>query len=223
MSRNEPRSATEAASAAAGGAECGTSRPQSGMTRLAQTQRLVAAAVLGVFTSLLVMMIWTAMSNRGQLPPLTLDDFEHAKQRWQTQAPPNYDVTIDVAGRQAAVYHVEVRSHEVIVSTRDGIPLKQRRTRGTWSVPGMFNTMQSDVDNAEQHRLGTADEGVPQVKLRAVFDPEFGYPKRYHRTELRKFGNNEVVSWEVRQFEVVSTVRSVELTETSKSDDGTLK
>jgi hypothetical protein len=175
-----------------------------GFSRLARMQILVAACFLGVLTAVIGLMVWTAFGNRGQLPPLTVEDFNQARQRWQANAPLDYDVTIEVAGRQAAVYHVEVRAGEVVVSTRNAMPLKQRRTRGTWSVPGMFNTMQSDVDNAEQHRLGTAAAGVPHVHLLALFDPRFGYPQRYHRTELRKWANNDVVSWEVTQFDVVS-------------------
>lgn len=173
-------------------------------SRLGQMQVLVAACFLGVLTAIAALMAWTAVSNRGQLPPLAIEDFEQARQLWQANAPLDYDVTIEVAGRQSAVYHVEVRAGEVVVSTRNSMPLKQRRTQGTWSVPGMFNTMQSDVDNAEQHRLGTAAEGVPQVYLLALFDPQYGYPQRYHRTELRKWANNSVVSWEVTQFDVVS-------------------
>ncbi len=186
-----------------GDAQVPTAESRTGITRLAQIQIFGAAGFLGLLTAVVGLMVWTAVNQRGQLPQLTVEDFEQAKQRWQVHAPADYDITIQVSGRQAAVYHVEVRTGEVVVSTRNSRPLKQRRTRGTWSVPGMFLTMQADVDNAEQHRLGTAKEGVPQVQLHALFDPEFGYPQRYHRTELRKFGNNEAVFWEVTQFDVI--------------------
>jgi hypothetical protein len=188
-----------------------------GFGRLAQMQVLVAAGFLGVLTAAVGLMAWTAISNQGKLPLLAVEDFERARQRWQANAPLDYDVTIEVAGRQAAVYHVEVRDGEVVVSTRNSMPLKQRRTRGTWSVPGMFNTMQSDVDNAEQHKRGTAAAGVPQVHLLALFDPRFGYPQKYHRTELRKWANNDVVSWEVTQFDVVSAEKPAVPVESKKS------
>ncbi len=87
----------------------------------------------------------------------------------------------------------------------------------------MFNTMHSDVDNAEQHRQGTAAEGVPQVHLLALFDPQFGYPQRYHRTELRKWANNDVVSWEVTQFDVVSGENPAVQVESGKTGIGTLR
>jgi len=186
-------------------------------SRLAQLQILVAASFLGVLTAVGGLMAWTAFSNQGQLPPLVIHDFEQARQLWQANAPLDYDITIEVAGRQAAVYHVEVRAGKVVVSTRNSLPLKQRRTQGTWSVPGMFNTMQSDVNSAEQHRQGTAAAGVPHVHLLALFDPRFGYPQRYHRTELRKWANNDVVSWEVTQFNVVSGENPAVPVESNKS------
>lgn len=190
---------------------------------LGQMQTLAAAGFLGVLTAVVVLMAWTAASNRGKLPSLTVEEFEAAKQRWRANEPDDYDVTIEVAGRQAATYHVEVRAGEVMVATRDSIPLKQQRTRGTWSVPGMFNTIQSDVDNAEQHRLGTAAEGVPQVHLLALFDSQYGYPQRYHRTELRKWGNNAVVSWEVTEFRVLSAAGGELPVDSGKPENGTLK
>ena len=191
--------------------------PSRGFSRLAQMQILVAASFFGVLTAVAGLMAWTAIGNQGQLPPLAIDDFEQARQLWQANAPLDYDITIEVAGRQAAVYHVEVRAGQVVVSTRNSMPLKQRRTRGTWSVPGMFNTMQSDVTNAEQHRQGTAAAGVPRVHLLALFDQRFGYPQRYHRTELRKWANNDVVSWEVTHFNVVSGENPAVPVESTKS------
>ncbi len=190
--------------------------------RLGQLQVWGAAGVLGLLTALGGLMLWTAATHDHDLPELTVEAFEQGQARWRAAAPPDYDITIEVSGRQAAVYHVEVRNRQVVVSTRNGIPLKQQRTRGTWSVPGMFGTIQSDVDHAEQHRQGTAGPGVPQVVLFAVFDPTFGYPQRYHRTELQKSGNNRVVYWDVTQFDVVAT-GSLRGAESGKSDQTTLE
>ncbi len=65
----------------------------------------------------------------------------------------------------------------------------------------MFGTIQSDIVNRQRHRAGTADRQTPQVSLRGRFDPELGYPQRYHRTELQKWSTNSEVSWEVTLFE----------------------
>jgi hypothetical protein len=67
----------------------------------------------------------------------------------------------------------------------------------------MFATIQSDVTNLEKHRQGTAEPQTPQVLLRAQFDPILGYPRRYHRTELQRWGTNVEVSWTVVSFDVL--------------------
>lgn len=131
------------------------------------------------------------------------EDFYAAKQQWQTGGPKSYDIEITVTGRQAALYYTEVRDGEVTLATRDGEILSRRRTIDTWSVPGMFTTIQSDVLNVERHRDGKATRDTPQLLLRGVFDEQHGAPRRYHRTELRKWGPNVEVMWEVTRFEIV--------------------
>jgi hypothetical protein len=147
----------------------------------------------------------TAARNRDRLPQLDVAEFMVSKQKWRDADVQDYRVVVEVTGRQAATYSVEVRGGEVRTAARNGQPLRQKRTFATWSVPGMFNTIQSDVANLEKHREGTADRQTPQVLLRAQFDPVLGYPKRYHRTELQKWSTNEEVSWTVVAFDVLKT------------------
>jgi hypothetical protein len=62
----------------------------------------------------------------------------------------------------------------------------------------MFATMESDVRRIER----AAVEGTPtSLILRAQFDPVYGYPARYHRTETVRYGANPAVSWRVTLFE----------------------
>jgi hypothetical protein len=108
-----------------------------------------------------------------------------------------------VTGRQPAVYFAAVRDGNVEVATRDGEVLSRRRTVDTWSVPGMFETIHSDVINVERHRDGKADRNTQQLLIRGVLDETHGAPLRYHRTELRQWGPNVEVMWEVKRFEIV--------------------
>lgn len=162
---------------------------------------LVAAGLLGAACGLAALLSFPVLRNWGRLPVLTPERFQEARMLWQRAGPSNYDLTVKVAGRRAATYHTQVRDGAVAVSTHNGQPIRPR-SRDTWSVPGMFATMQSDVDNLVRHQQGTADASTPQVHLRALFDPDCGLPLRYHRTELRRWGNNQEVSWEVVSFEV---------------------
>jgi hypothetical protein len=174
--------------------------------RVQRAGALAAAGLLGALTGLAVLVTVLVMQNRGRLPRLEPSDFYDAQLRWERAGVTDYNMTVLVTGRQAAEYYVEVRRGEPRHATRNGEPLRQQRTWGTWSVPGMFGTMQSDVTNLERQQAGRADPATPQLLLRAVFDPQRGYPRRYLRTELRKWGTNDEVSWEAT-LEVVDAHR----------------
>lgn len=157
---------------------------------------LLGGAALGIALTLLVV----RTLNRDPTPVLTPADFQAARERWKQQEPPNYDIEVQVSGSQPATYRVEVRAGEAQSAWRNGRPLSQQRTFGTWSVPGMFSTISRDVDNLQRHAEGRADATTPRLTLRAAFDPKFGFPQRYTRIE---WGSDVEVSWEVKRFEVV--------------------
>jgi len=177
-----------------------------------QHMRLIAtyttAGLLGVASAIAGLLAIVILQHKQTLPKLTPDRFFEAKVCWEENAPPSYNIQIAVTGRQAAVYYAEIRDGEVFAATRDGDMLSRRRTVDTWTVPGMFATIQSDVVNLEKHLAGTADRNTPQVLLRGYFDEQTGVPLRYHRTELNKWGPNAEVMWEVTQFEIVPNTAS---------------
>jgi hypothetical protein len=71
--------------------------------------------------------------------------------------------------------------------TVDGTTPSQRRTWYYWSVPGMFDVLERDLEAAEEE----------QLLLRADFDPATGYPRRYERAMLR---TRQQTQWEVVRF-----------------------
>ena len=153
---------------------------------------------LALLTVLAIVVVW---SRRGQLPEL--DSAIHASQfaAWERVAPPDYNIEIEVTGLQPATYVVQVRDHKVVKATRNGTPLLQDRTKGTWSVPGMFDTMELDLANAHadpEKRLTTRS---PRVTVRANFDPTWHYPEVYQRIQ---WGSVYEVEWRVTRFEVVA-------------------
>jgi hypothetical protein len=164
---------------------------------------LTTAAILGSLAGGGLLLAVTILRFQQSLPTFTPGDFYEARDRWASQAPEDYKVEVSVSGRQAATYYVEVRDGETVAATRNGDALTQHRTMGTWSVSGMFTTIHSDVINFESHQQGTANRQTPQVLLRGLFDEQYGFPRRYHRTELRKWGPNQEVMWEVTRFEIL--------------------
>lgn len=139
--------------------------------------------------------------RKPRLPPVTPERFEAARRRWADSAIDDYDLEVAVRGRQAAVYQVQVRRGEVQAALRDGRPLKGYRTLGTWSVPGMFETMSYDVEHQRRWDAGTAAADTPQVELRAEFDEQTGVPRRVERIQTGGPGANPEVYWEVRKFD----------------------
>jgi hypothetical protein len=160
----------------------------------------LAAVFLGGIFGLTVAFVVVSFRGRGSIPELTAQDFEDARQKWNRAAIADYDLTVIVRSRDLSTYRVEVREGAVQAAFRNDQPLRQQRTSGTWSVQGMFETIEQDMKTLELHRAGEAEPGMPQLALRGKFDEELGVPQRYQRTEMRKFGSNSEVSWDVVEF-----------------------
>ena len=173
------------------------------LTKLARLRRIGLMILLGALFILTLVLTIRLRDPGARLPLLTPVEFAAAQQRWQQHGLANYDVEVAVSTRQEETYRIVVRAGNVISATRNGQPLKQRRTFDTWSVSGMFNTMAIDLENVEMFAAEQASQ-TPQLTLRAAFDKERGYPLRYHRTEQRKWSPNYDVSWQVTFHAVAS-------------------
>jgi hypothetical protein len=156
---------------------------------------LILGAMLGAIVTVAVLR-WRLADPT---PALTEELFHAARQRWAEYGPKDYDVEVVVQGPQPGTYRVIVRDGESIAAFRNGQPLNQQRTFGTWSVPGMFGTISRDLAQIERRRSGNADRFTPDLTLRASFDPELGYPRHYLRMEA---GSTQDVSWELTRFEL---------------------
>jgi hypothetical protein len=138
----------------------------------------------------LVIAAMIVVAIRRSLPALSGERLQAAQRQWEEAAPRHYKIEITVSGAQPAVYFVEVESGEPTSATRNDIPLKQRRTWETWTVPGMFDTLASDVE--------TLADGPGTLVVRCAFDPQYGFPAQYERIEM---GTGQQVSWVVTHFD----------------------
>ncbi len=136
---------------------------------------------------------------RDDIPQLTADTLRKAEATWQEHAPASYLMNVRVGGAQVSSIQVEVRNHEVLrPPTVNGRPVEERRTWDTWTIKGQFKTLHRELELAEDP-AGQMDVGPNvQLRLRAEFDPEFGYPRRYERLVI---GDAPAIHWEVLQFE----------------------
>jgi hypothetical protein len=154
----------------------------------------VLGFVIGVPVSL-GLISFVARVNR--IPELTTATLDSAEQRWQQAKIVNYDATIEITGRRAGVVIVEVRQGEPVSLTRDGVTPKRVDTWQAWTVAGMLETLQLELELAETPQKAFGVPQRSQVVLRAEFDPEHGLPRRYQRVVM---GADNELSWTVKAF-----------------------
>jgi hypothetical protein len=170
-----------------------------GRPRRFRASMLAAGCAVGSLVTLLTFAgVALFLRTRGTVPPLTADDLEAAERLWDEFGPADYDLDVELGGRQSGRFHVEVRSGRTTKVTRNGVP-PQRRTWDTWTVPGMFDTLYQELELAAQPDGAFGQPGARAVQ-RANFDDQLGFPRRYERFVL---GTVYEIRWEVTRFEAV--------------------
>ncbi len=153
-----------------------------------RTSTLIASAALGVLLgSGLSLVVWV-LATRRPLPDLTPQRLHQAQQRWKASGPDSYTLEIllgttnpnaDDGSKERIV--VQVRQGEVVhAERRPGGPLP-RRSWAYWSVPGLFDVLQRDLENRQRSQkvFGVSDPSM--IVLRCRFDPQYGFPTHYQR------------------------------------------
>jgi hypothetical protein len=160
-------------------------------------RRLFAAMALAAAIVVAAAFAFAKFFGAERIPELTVATLDEAEKRWQRAGLLNYDIDIELRGAQPGSVQAQIHGGEVTALTRDGRTPKPHTWR-YWSVPGMLETLERDLVMAEDpvHETGAA-EGI-QWQLRCEFDPQFGYPRRYHR--FVSAGGPEVY-WRVTRFE----------------------
>jgi hypothetical protein len=131
-----------------------------------------------------------------RIPPMTQADVDRAKKLWLERGPTDYDMSIELRGAQPGKVEVSVRHRVVAAETRNG-RVPPEHTWDTWSVPGMFDTLEKDLDIAENPEQTIQAPPGAKWQLFCEFDPDLGIPRRYHRLAS---GGPEVY-WRVTKFE----------------------
>ena len=130
--------------------------------------------------------------------PLTAEMLAEARARWQERRPRDYVVEIRTVGAREAHHVVEVRGGEVVSQRTDGAEVPGR-VRGTWTIDGMFDTMATELKNKADPRVAYGVDDPEAVLLRAAFDEEYGYPRRFLRHVVA--GRKSSVEWEITRFD----------------------
>lgn len=105
---------------------------------------------------------------------LTQQRLDAAQKLWKERGPKSYDVHVQVSGSAPGNYQIEVRDGQVTTAKRDGQPLDAPREGQAWTMPGLFQVLQEDIDN---------DKKVSATSFsQAEFDATNGSLTRYVRS-----------------------------------------
>ena len=149
----------------------------------------------GLAGGLLIALLLARQQFGDSIPSHSLPAYLNAVDRWNEQAPQDFDLQVEVRGSQPATYFVQVRNGEARSAFRNGSYLPQLRSHETWSVDGMFATLAQDVARLEEAEQANSN---PPFSLRVDFDSQYGYPAHYRRSE---YDFPIEVQWDVVLFE----------------------
>ena len=123
-------------------------------------------------------------------------DFEAAFARWQANRPLDYEMALEVSGRQRGTMHVVVKAGKPVNITRGGIAIP-RHSWEYWTVEGLFEVIHTDLEGLDQPERAFGTPDVSQLVQQAEFDAALGYPRRYRRAVL---STGDAIEWEIVEF-----------------------
>ena len=159
-----------------------------------------AAVLLGSGLALVIVIAYALVRIRNPLPKLDRSQWEAASAKWEKHGPASYLLHVEVGGRQPATYSVEVRNRIPHKAWRDQVELTRRRTFATWTIPGMFDTVNTDLEDHEHQTSGTPSKRRGRLVQSARWDEQYGIPLEYRCIEL---GTQTTFSWKIEHFEVL--------------------
>jgi hypothetical protein len=146
---------------------------------------LVAGIAAGALTLVLLF--------REEGAPLTRADLDAAAERWTKAGLLDYDLAVTVRGAQEGEHRIEVRDGRVVAMTTGGAAVDPK-VWPYWSVDGLFRFLRDELEGAMRAREVHGVSDASEVILRAAFDAELGYPRRFLRHVP---GGRPGIEWEV--------------------------
>jgi len=151
--------------------------------------------LLGLACAIVAVVLFV-LSRRPAGDPLTEEALAAARKRWSEHGLRDYTLEIERLGAQQDHCHIEVKGGVVASMTVDGEPVGER-VREQWSVEGIFVFLAEELSNRAHPEVTFGVSDPEQVVLRASFDPEYGYPRRFLRHVI---GQRRSVEWEIVAF-----------------------
>lgn len=136
--------------------------------------------------------LWRQFTSPPSIPPLTPQKLQDARKLWSAQNISSYRLTIRVKTNDENQLDLEVRNGKVTSMKTSGQQV-DRSAQTYWTIPGMFEFLEIELQNKEKRIYGEANAYVD-----AAFHPKLGYPVSFRR---QVFGKPMNASWEVQVFQ----------------------
>jgi len=141
------------------------------------------------------------MFGCSRIPVLTPDTLHAAQTRWEKSGPGNYRMVVETSGdhMETSRYEVTVRAKAVVKLERNGNSLQTEAGGNSYTVEGLFHTMDQEIDLQVKPQLLGAPPGYASYPM-ASFDGATGRLLRFQRSVGGTRNSIEIV---VREFEIL--------------------
>jgi hypothetical protein len=136
----------------------------------------------------------------SRLSELTPDALRVAQSQWEKSGPASYRMVVETSGdhMDTSKYEVMVTAKSVVKLERNGSPLKPEAGGNSYTVEGLFHTLDQEIDLKGKPQLLGAPPGYSSYPM-ASFDGATGRLLRFQRSVGGTKNSIEII---VREFEI---------------------
>jgi hypothetical protein len=148
--------------------------------------------------SILLLLLLCGCSRLSELTPDTL---RAAQAQWEKSGPASYRMVVETSGdhMDTSKYEVMVRAKAIVKLERNGSPLQPEAGGNSYTVEGLFRTLDQEIDLKGKPQLLGAPAGYSSYPM-ASFDTATGRLLRFQRSVGGAKNSIEIM---VREFEAL--------------------
>lgn len=137
----------------------------------------------------------------ARLSDLTPEALRAAQTQWEKSGPASYHMVVETSGdhMDTSKYEVTVRAKAVVKLERNGSPLQPEAGGNSYTVEGLFHTLDQEIDLKGKPQLLGAPPGYASYPM-ASFDGATGRLIRFQRSVGGTRNSIEII---VREFEIL--------------------
>lgn len=137
----------------------------------------------------------------SRISELTPEALQSAQAQWEKSGHASYRMVVETSGdhMDTSKYEVVVRAKSVVKLERNGSPLQPEAGGNSYTVEGLFHTLDQEIDLKGKPQLLGAPPGYSSYPM-ASFDAATGRLLRFQRSVGGTKNSIEII---VREFEIL--------------------